>query len=240
MAKGQLRRRDNKFGFIADLGTTEKAVTIGSQENIPYLSAAATVGIASTDTNDTSAGTGARTVEVSGLDANFADISETVTLNGQTKVDTTQEFLRVTRLKVLTAGSGDANAGVIHCGTGAFTLGVPAVKLIQIAIGDNQTLFASYTVPQGVTAHLRALNLSGGRSTGATQAIVTVEIVARETGAVFQVKWKQNLIADNISIPFMRGAVTFPSGSDVEARAVSTLANTNVGASMTFDLIEDN
>jgi hypothetical protein len=71
-----------------------------------YLTAATVLKVSSSSVNDTSAGTGARTVELSGLDADYNEISELVTLNGQTPVNTTKLFLRINRMVVRSAGSG--------------------------------------------------------------------------------------------------------------------------------------
>lgn len=63
--------------------------------------------------NDTAAGTGARTVFISGLDSNYDVISETVTLNGTSAVQTVRSYLRVNSFLIMSAGSGKTNAGSI-------------------------------------------------------------------------------------------------------------------------------
>lgn len=108
------------------------------------------LGIASSSANDASAGTGARTARVTGLDANYNFLEETVTLNGQTKVVTVGTFLRVNKLEVLTAGTGLVNAGDIYAAdtSDTFVAGVPqtATKIFaRIQVGLNQTQMACYT-----------------------------------------------------------------------------------------------
>lgn len=116
--------------------------------------AAVAVGVSSADANDTSAGTGARTVQVSGLDTNYIEVSETVTLTGQTKVVTTQTFLRVNKIEVLTAGSGGKNAGAVYAYDTADTVtaGVPQTQakiMGKILIGNNVSQSGFFTVPAG-------------------------------------------------------------------------------------------
>ena len=73
-----------------------------------------TLSVVSASANDASGGTGARTVEIQGLDSNWNLLTETVTMNGLTPVVTTQEhFLRVFRARVVTAGSLQSNAAQI-------------------------------------------------------------------------------------------------------------------------------
>lgn len=237
--RGYLIKKIHKFGFIGDLGTTEKMVSIGSQATIPYLAAASVVKISSTSVNDTLLGSGARTVEVSGVDANFGELSEIVEMDGQSEVLTTALFLRVFRKKVVTAGATKANEGTIHCGTGTVTTGVPAVKLIQIQIGKNQTLFAGYTIPAGTCGHVRRFTLSGARTTGTTQALITVFLMVREggNGGLWRIKEQHQLVAASIVLEYDRGHVEMAAGTDIEVRAVSSAAATAVGADMHIDLV---
>jgi hypothetical protein len=76
----------HKFGFNAAVGTGLE--TVWAEGGLySYLGTASTLYISSSSTDDTGAGTGARTVTVSGLDNNFDEKIETVTLNGQAGVE---------------------------------------------------------------------------------------------------------------------------------------------------------
>lgn len=103
----------NKWGYNLDVDT-------GSQESIwppgtplSPLTTARTIGVASSSTADTSAGTGARTIRIVGIDANRDYQTEDVTMNGTSTVTTTKTWLGINRAEVLTAGSGLVNAGNI-------------------------------------------------------------------------------------------------------------------------------
>jgi len=130
---------------------------------------ASTVDVVSSSTADASpSGTGARTVEICGLDTNYKFQSEIVTLNGQTAVTSTRTYLRVFAAQVLLTGTGRKNAGAIvvyRTGTaGGFTTpGVPNVLtsawlriLAEYGIGTS----GIYTVPAGMTVEARRLILS--------------------------------------------------------------------------------
>ena len=59
------------------------------------MSAATVLKVSSSSTADDEGSTGAETVELFGLDADYNEINETVTLDGQTAVNTTKEYLRI-------------------------------------------------------------------------------------------------------------------------------------------------
>lgn len=114
-----------KLGFIEDVdlvflefenddvdsGATETIWPLGGLYALPAAAAATT--IVSSSANDTAAGTGARTVLVTGLDASRNVITETVTMNGTTPVALTAEFFRINKIEVMTAGSGLVNEGLL-------------------------------------------------------------------------------------------------------------------------------
>jgi hypothetical protein len=89
---------------------------------VTYPSSATTLTVSSTDANDTSAGTGLRTLKVKGLDATFTEIEETLTLNGQTAVTTTNSYYRIQSLSGETAGSTGSNEGIVYCGSTSYSL----------------------------------------------------------------------------------------------------------------------
>lgn len=105
--------------------------------------------VSSASANDTAAGTGARTVLLTGLDANWNIQSEIIALNGQTAVTTVNTYLFVQSLQVLTAGSGGTNAGIIYVGTGVVTSGVPATKYLAIQAGYGASRMGVMAVPAG-------------------------------------------------------------------------------------------
>ena len=222
-----------KFGFNPDVDNTLE--TIWAEGGLySYLSAASVLKISSTSTDDASAGTGARTITISGLDANYDEISESVTLNGQTAVNTTQSFLRVFRIIVDTAGSGGQNAGVIYAGTGTVTSGVPANKYGTIVVGDNQTLMCFWTVPRGYNAYLYQVDIS--MNTEVANKYGTVSLVTRPEGGVFNVKDKFALSQGIIRQEF-KHPIKFAEKTDLEVRAIASSSNANLAVSAAMDFI---
>ena len=222
-----------KFGFNADVD--DSLETVWAQGGLySYLASASVLKGSSSSTADTSAGTGARTVELFGLDTNYDEINETVTLNGQTAVNTTKEYLRINRMVVRSAGSGGQNAGVIYAGTGTVTAGVPANKYATIAIGDNQTVMALWTVPRGYTAYLLQTDITV--ATTQNNKYCTVHLVARPNGEVFQIKDKfvksESSVHQTYTIP-----LKFEEKTDIEVRAIGDSAGADIAISAGLDII---
>lgn len=137
--------------------------TIGptlSTTNIDQSALSGTVDVASTDANDTSAGTGLRTVLLIGLDTSGDAQTETITMNGQTEVTSVNTYSAVNGMRAVTTGSGNMNAGTLWAGNGTFTSGVPATKYFSMDPLFNKALTAYYVVPSGKTLFLRQLTLT--------------------------------------------------------------------------------
>jgi len=115
--------------------------------------------IVSSSANDTSAGTGARTVTITYYDQTGAGPkTETVTLNGTTAVNlvnTNHSFIE--KIAVATVGSGASNAGTITLKTGAAGAGT---TVGTIGAGDNQTFWAHHYVPTGKTNNLTSFSVT--------------------------------------------------------------------------------
>lgn len=199
---------------------------------LPFPASALQLSVSSDSANDTAAGTGARTVYVGGLDANHNQISETVTMNGQTAVLTTQSFLHINQCYVVTTGSGNSAAGSIYFGTGVVTLGVPATVYDIIQFDYNARITGSYTVPAGYTAYISQGLFSTGQGSGSgpvTGRLVTRGLDnVRRTAAIVTLN---NGAADyTFEYP-----VAVPENTTVEAQAVG--AGTNNACSSMFILV---
>ena len=223
----------HKFGFNPDID--DALETVWAQGGLySYLAAATQLSVSSSSTDDTSAGTGARTVTLSGLDANYSEISETVTLNGQTAVTTTNSYLRIFRMVVNSAGSGGENAGVIYAGTGTVTSGVPANKYATIAIGDNQTLMAIWTVPANHTAYLLQTDVTV--ATTQNNKYCTASLVARPYGEVFQVKDRFVKAESQTTLTYSL-PLEFEEKTDIEYRAIGDSAGADIAISAAFEIV---
>jgi len=224
-----------KFGQNQSVGNSIE--TIWEEGGLyVYPPSATTMTVSSSDANDTSAGTGARTIQISGLDGSYNEVSEIITMNGQTAVTTSNSYLRVNRALVLTAGSGGANAGIIYVGTGTVTSGVPANVYTTInGFGLNQSLQAFWTVPAGYTAYIYQSNISTGTSTQ-TPAILKTLLVIRPFGGVFNTK-EVITLTDGNHLQNYNFPIKVTEKSDIEFRAESSSASVSFDVSASLNIM---
>jgi hypothetical protein len=235
VARGQIpyHKSNFKFGFNADVD--DALETVWSKGGLyAYLSSATALYISSSSTNDTVAGTGARTVKVSGLDSDYDEVSVTVNMNGQSGVSL-GTFTRVNRIEVLTAGSGGANAGNLHVGSEASpTVGVPATTYAYVNAGDNQTLMALWTVPRNYTAYVTQTDITV--ATTQNNKYCTVSLVARPFGGVFNVK-DRFVKAESSVHQVYNFPLKFEEKTDIEFRAIGDSAGADIAISAGIDIL---
>lgn len=135
----------NKFGYNTAVGASYETITDLGTNILP--TSAAVVSVVSASSADDEGSTGAEKVEVQGLDANYNLQIEEVTMNGTSAVTTTNTFIRVFRMRVTQAGTGEINAGNI-------TASIGGSDVARILTDKGQTLMAVYTVPKGKRAYL--------------------------------------------------------------------------------------
>lgn len=229
VSRGQIQGHRNVtvFGFNPDVDQTQVSVW-PLQSLITFPATALQMTVSSTSASDTSAGTGARTIVVEGLDANYNEITETVTMNGQTAVTMTNALLRVNYAYVATAGSGNSAAGDIYIGTGTVTAGVPATVYDVIKFDYNVTTTGSYTIPAGYTGYVSQGLFSTGQASGSTQ--VQGRLLTRGTDNIRRtaaITTLNNGVADYM----FEYPLAIPEKTTVEATAIGS-ANNNSCSSM--------
>jgi hypothetical protein len=155
VARNQIMGHDHLdlFGYSTAVGSTAMGPLweglTGSGGNYPFPGSAAQIVVVSSSASDT-----AVTMLISGLDANFAPITESVALNGTTNVTTVQSFLRINSV-VTTAGNAVGNV--------TFTSGATVIARVNAGIG--QTQMSVYTVPAGYTLYLTYFQGDGNTTT---------------------------------------------------------------------------
>lgn len=211
----------DKFGYNADISTATE--TVWDEGGVyAYLTTSATLTISSSSANDTSAGTGARTCTIYGCDGDCLEQSETLTLNGQSAVNTANTYLRIWRIIVNTAGSGGTNAGNIYVGTGSLTAGKPATVYGKVGIGNGQSLMALWTVPANKKFIMTRARLNHGRS---SNSYATIDVFVRPLGGVFNLKTRFDASQGQVE---WNGALAVDAKSDIEIRAIASTSGTAV------------
>jgi len=139
----------SRFGYNGAVGSATEDIWLGSA---PYVfpSSAQQMQLVSTSTQDSTSGTGARTVTVFYLDQNYIERTEIVAMNGTSAVLTVAlNILRVNEFMTKTVGSSNATVGQI---TISAIGGSPNFR--YIFPGFNRSRGAHYTVPAGKTLYI--------------------------------------------------------------------------------------
>ena len=123
---------------------------------ITFPAAATTIQLSSSSADDTAAGIGAVAVQINGLSSTYAAISEIIVMAGTSgSTASTNSFLRVNDLIVVSSGSNVLNVGQIYVSPstdtiGGTTAGVPDTLIFNtIKPTTNLSTTAIYTVPLG-------------------------------------------------------------------------------------------
>ena len=203
----------DKFGYLPTATTSYKTVWDG--DNVyTYPSSA----VAMTATSASGATDNGVEVTIQGLDTNYAELTETVTLAGSGTATTSGEFLRVFRAYV---SNGTASVGNITIANGGTTYA-------KIFAEMQQTLMAVYTIPAGKRGYL----ISGNLSVEKNQPVVA-KLMTRRPGGVLRVSG----LVTSFGVPFQRVWQLPPvldSKTDIEIRAKAG-ATTSIAAG--FEII---
>lgn len=226
----------NKFGTNADIDTASVPEDIweggGVYTGFPD-STLETISVFSSDANDTSAGTGARTIRISGLDTNYVAQSETITLSGVTPVASVNQYRRLHTATIMSAGSGGVNVGTITARHTTTTANV----FLSIQPGRNQSNCSGYTVPAGYTAYMRALHCTIRGTAQLTQAqAVEGQIWTRTFGQPFRSRRPFISTSNSRLQDVIFGGLSFTEKSDIILR-ITTASDNNISVNGGYDLI---
>lgn len=221
----------NKFGRNEDVDATPEDIWDGGGTWVAPT-AARVHAIVSTDAGDDGnpPGVGARTVQVYGLTSWDADeTSEVITLNGAGAENTTNSYVIIHRMKVLTAGTSGPNVGVITA-----TAATDSTVTAQIAAGEGQTQMAIYGVPSTQIAYMTQYYFGVNRATaGSYNGIIQVNPEPGDNAATYITK---HLIGSSGHFAHeFKPPIKFPGPCIIKARADVTNINSDISAG--FDLI---
>ena len=215
-------------GYNVSIGTTEEGFSMNNaREN--YLTSAEQLQIVSFNANDTSAGTGARTVLVSGLDANWAPISEAISMNGTTDVTTVNSYLRVNEIRVTSAGSAGSNQSLILAENNA-----SSTRIHVIYTNHNLSGAGTYSVAAGKTFYLTHLTVT---TDTADNTGLDLKIRAHDfenNNGVDEMRWRGRMMDASSSgllqLDFSDNPLVFTEKTDIEITGAALASG--VGGSM--------
>jgi hypothetical protein len=212
-------KRIFKFGHNPEIQDVEETIWDGGGI-YTYPSSA----VAMTVTSGAGATDNGVQVNVAGLDGDYNEVNETVTLAGSGTATTTQTFLRVNRCFIAGSTAPTDDVTVANGGT----------TYAQITNGENQTLMTVWTVPAGYTAYLLALDATA--FTEQNNKVATMRYLTRELNGVFRVKNKFDLF----QAAFHQNYITpepILEKTDIEFRAVATSSNADLRVAASMDIL---
>lgn len=135
----------NKFGYNTDIDTaTDPEIIASWGGTYQYLTSGETIDIVSSSTADDGdpAGTGTQQIIIWGVDENWEEQTEIVTMDGTTTVTTTSQWIGINRVSIYVAGSGLSNAGTID-----ITASTSGYTLAQMPAGEGTSQQMIFFVP---------------------------------------------------------------------------------------------
>ncbi len=208
----------NIFGFNRAVGTSFETLW-NNGGSYSFLSAEQQLSVVSTDAADT------MDVLIQGLDGDYNEVTETITLDGTNAVTTTNSFLRVNNAVIL---SGE-NAGDI---TGSYT--TTDVFFIEAGIGTTQACV--YTVPAGHSLYLFRIDLTSGTVTF-NRYLTYRNRIDSENGRVLRVAeatWQTGMQSFDRQVPFKIGEKT-----DFQFEAKSSASSNEISIFIEAILVDD-
>lgn len=189
--------------------------------------------VVSTRSADASGGTGATQVEVHGLDGNYAQQSELVTLAGTSAVPLTNQYIRINNFHVMQAGDNEFSVGDLTIfGTSGATV------YHKISAGNNMGLQAHFTIPAGVTGYVTQWNVGMGtpqQTVGRAALEAKADYHDRSLVTVFQT---QDIIVanDGTVVKTFALPLQLPPKCDVKIRAQRIIGSNRLDISGSIEM----
>jgi hypothetical protein len=140
-----------KMGIFTALSTSDIDIWEGGSV-YSWLTAAQTVSIVSSQANDSSSGSGVRTIYINYLDSAGVTGRETVTMQGTSAVTSTNTMYRINSVVVATTGGAYAATGTITISKSAGGTGIAYIQP-----GQTKSRMCIYTVPAGKTVYITSV-----------------------------------------------------------------------------------
>jgi hypothetical protein len=197
----------HKFGRNENVGTSFEAISLTGDYQMPTTAQA--LEIVSTSASDTSAGSGARSVTVQGLDGSFNELTQDVVLNGTTAVAITTDMTRINRAYVKESGTYASITAGSHAGD---------ITIRESGGGASWALLSATDYPRG-QSELGAYSVAAGKN--AMLRIVTVSVDNNKAANVMLVKREGSDVA---SAPYDPARIVFELGGITGESILSTVA----------------
>lgn len=208
----------SKMAYSPAQTTTEGDIW-GLNTSYVFPTTAIQMAVVSTSANDTSAGTGARTVRIWYLKSDYSEATTDVILNGTTPVNTSvSDIFRVNNFRILTTGTGYKAAGNI-----SLTSVGGATSYSVILTGFTRARNSIYTVPLGKTYYITSINVGCTKtSSSGVVALITLRATYDNltgtalTPGLFFMPYAEFNIQDGSFVRQFEEPMKFIAGTDIK------------------------
>ena len=197
----------NIFGFNRNIGTDWETVW-NDGGNYAYPTSAVQMSVVSASSSDT------MQVLISGLDINYNELTETVTLTGTSAVTTSASFYRINTATILSG----SNVGDISISNNSVLY-----AFIEAELGTTQA--AIYTVPAGHSLYLFRIDANSATTNG--QKYLMIRNVVTTNGRTLRVAeatFATSMVSYDRQIPFK-----IQEKSDFHFEAKSSASDNEMG-----------
>lgn len=208
-------------GGITSTGNYQDCDNCTQQYN--YSGSASVLSIVSSSVQDGITGTGIRTILVNGVDSSFNSLQESISLTGNTPKLSTNQFLHVNSVTMLSCGSVGSAVGTIIATT-------TSNQMFMYVPGHNNPYISRVCVPNGYTYLFDSFHFSA-QADAYTQIVVKVPDLPLQTTQLHAVPKGQMFNSSGTVL----GAVSAQTCAGVRALAVSGTAS--VSASVVYYII---
>jgi hypothetical protein len=221
-------------GLNADIDTGTEEIVPVARGTLPTNEFAASI-VSSDNTNDKTAGTGALTATIRGIEkTTYFAKEETVTLNGTGAVTTTQKFIRINGVEVATAGSAGVNAGTL-------TTSLNSQSMDVVPIGHNLSHSAVYAVPAATEAVIEQISVSAVVATNNVTGIrfeyrSIATITAPGPWKVYNFGSLKSAVENGRTVIDVDGAIIVPPKHEFRVQLTVAVDNAVTSATVWFGL----
>ncbi len=208
-------------GYNAAVDSTFRPLWHYGDRSYTYFSVAQQVRVWSSSASDTDV-----SVLVSGLDANYLPITETVVVNDGVGTLTTKSFLRINSLSLTRL---PMNLGLITAGSSDKT-----IELTHIEIGAGRSQMTIYTVPAGYTFYLTQSQWYTNNTGQQTTQYRSYTVAAN---GVINVVLTFPFPAEYNSVKIVPRP--YPEKTDIQWQAAATSGSTRIGGQIEGYLIQN-
>jgi hypothetical protein len=230
-----LGRRDNGWNSTTTFGDVCQYLDT-SQDLMNTPTTGQTLYVVSTSANDTSAGTGVRTVKITYLDASGLQQTTTATMNGTTAVAIGTGYSFIQWAESVTVGSLGVAAGNISVTStnGAATV---ATTFEFIKSGGNRSMSGRFKVPSDCTGYVHSAYYSAISTTMDFRLRADVDATTRAvTPGVFHFQ-DTAYLSSGQSLDKAEDWLKMPAGAVIKISAVPGSAPAGNRADANFDIL---